>query len=62
MKKGYSGTAIFTKVKPLKVDFNFGSKHIHEGRSITMEFKKFILVVAYVPNSKMKLVRLEYRV
>lgn len=38
-RKGYSGTAIFTKVRPLKVEFDFGTKHVDEGRSITMEFK-----------------------
>ena len=62
IKKGYSGTAIFTKVKPLKVEFNFGQKHTDEGRSITMEFKKFILVAAYVPNAGEGLKRLGYRV
>lgn len=39
IRKGYSGTAIFTKVRPLSVKFDFGSKHVQEGRSITMEFK-----------------------
>ena len=61
-KKGYSGTAIFTKVKPVKVDFDFGTKHIFEGRSITMEFNKFILVTVYVPNSGDGLKRLSYRI
>ena len=49
-KKGYSGTAIFTKVAPLKVEYNFG-KHLTQGRSITMEFNAFTLVATYVPNA-----------
>lgn len=61
-KKGYSGTAIFTKVRPVSVQFDFGKKHNQEGRSITMEFKKFILVATYVPNAGEGLVRLDYRV
>ena len=50
-KKGYSGTAIFTKVKPLWVQNDFDDKHNTEGRSISMEFEKFVLVCTYVPNS-----------
>ena len=61
-KKGYSGTAIFTKVRPISVQFDFGTKHNDEGRSITMEFKKFILVATYVPNAGEGLKRLDYRV
>lgn len=61
-KKGYSGTAIFTKVKPLRVEFDFGAKHNEEGRSITMEFKHFILVATYVPNAGDGLKRLDYRI
>ena len=61
-KKGYSGTAIFTKVKPLSVQFDFGAKHNKEGRSITMEFKHFILVATYVPNAGEGLKRLDYRI
>ena len=61
-KKGYSGTAIFTKVRPVSVQFDFGTKHNQEGRSITMEFKKFILVATYVPNAGEGLKRLNYRV
>jgi len=52
-KLGYSGTAIFTKVKPLKVQRDFGSsKHNNEGRCITAEFEKFYLVCVYVPNAQ----------
>ena len=61
-KKGYSGTAIFTKVKPVRVEFDFGTKHNQEGRSITMEFNHFILVATYVPNAGEGLKRLGYRV
>ena len=61
-KKGYSGTAIFTKVKPLWVSFDFGKKHIDEGRSITLEFEKFVLVATYVPNAGSGLKRLDYRI
>ena len=49
-KKGYAGTAIFTKVRPIDVKFDFGTKHVDEGRSITMEFERFILVATYVPR------------
>ena len=62
MKNGYSGTAIFTKVRPISVKFDFGSKHIDEGRSITMEFKQFVLVATYVPNAGEGLKRLDYRI
>ena len=61
-KKGYSGTAIFTKVRPISVEFDFGTKHNEEGRSITMEFKKFVLVAVYVPNAGSNLHRINYRV
>lgn len=62
-KKGYSGTAIFTKMKPIEVTYGIGiEKHDQEGRVITAEFEDFILVCVYVPNSKRKLERLEYRV
>jgi exonuclease III len=60
--KGYSGTAIFTKVKPLKVINDIGiDEHDKEGRSITLEFEKFYLLCTYVPNASQKLKRLEYR-
>ena len=61
-KKGYSGTAIFTKVRPISVQFDFGQKHVEEGRSITMEFQKFVLVATYVPNAGDGLKRLDYRI
>ena len=61
-KKGYSGTAIFTKIKPLNVSYGIGiEEHDKEGRVITLEFDKFYMVNVYTPNSKRKLERLEYR-
>ena len=62
IKKGYSGTAVFTKVKPISVSFDF-EKEIHndEGRVITLEYENFYFVNAYVPNAKEALARLEYR-
>ena len=61
-KAGYSGTAVFTKIKPVKVTYDLGiAKHDKEGRMITVEFSKFFLVNVYVPNSKRKLERLSYR-
>ena len=61
-KKGYSGTAIFTKIKPLKVRYGIGKEeHDKEGRVITLEFEKFYLVNIYTPNSKRGLERLDYR-
>ncbi len=61
-KKGYSGTAVFTRLEPLKVTYDLGiDEHDHEGRVITLEFEKFILVNVYVPNSQRELTRLDYR-
>ena len=61
-RKGYSGTAIFTKVKPLKVTYGIGiEEHDHEGRVITLEFEKFYFVNVYTPNSGRELARLTYR-
>ncbi|HIU64383.1 MAG TPA: exodeoxyribonuclease III [Candidatus Avacidaminococcus intestinavium] len=61
-KKGYSGTAIFTKVKPLQVVYDMGiEEHDKEGRVITAEFTDFYLVNVYTPNSKRALERLDYR-
>jgi len=61
-KKGYSGTAIFTKERPLKVTPHIGVvEHDNEGRVLTAEFKNFFLVNVYVPNSKRELERLPYR-
>ncbi|MBF7123670.1 exodeoxyribonuclease III [Pediococcus pentosaceus] len=61
-KKGYSGTAIFTKKKPLAVRYGLGiEEHDQEGRIITLEFEKFYVITCYTPNSQPKLKRLEYR-
>jgi exodeoxyribonuclease-3 len=60
---GYSGTAIFSKKKPIKVDYGMNiSKHDMEGRVITLEFKKYFLIHVYTPNSGQALQRLDYRV
>ena len=62
IKKGYSGTAVFTKEKPINVTYGIGiEEHDQEGRIITAEYEKFYLVNCYTPNSKRKLERLEYR-
>ena len=62
IKKGYSGTAIFTKIEPISVTYGIGIKeHDEEGRVITLEFEKFYMVTIYTPNSKRELERLEYR-
>ena len=61
-KKGYSGTAIFTRVKPLSVARGIGiPQHDNEGRVITMEFDDLYLVTVYTPNSQNALARLDYR-
>ena len=61
-RKGYSGTAIFTKKKPISVKYGIGiEEHDKEGRLITLEFEKFYMVTIYTPNSKRELERLEYR-
>jgi len=61
-KKGYSGTAIFTKEIPLSVSYDIGiDHHDKEGRVITLEFKEYHLVNVYTPNSQTELTRLEYR-
>ena len=61
-KKGYSGTAIFTRHKPLGESYGLGiEEHDKEGRVITLEYEKFYLVNAYVPNSQDELKRLDYR-
>ena len=61
-KKGYSGTAIFTKHKPLDVTYGIGmDEHDHEGRVITLEMDDFYLVTVYTPNSQDGLRRLDYR-
>lgn len=62
VKKGYSGTAVFTKVKPLSVRYGLGSDEVEEeGRILTLEFSDFILVNVYTPNSQRDLARLSYR-
>lgn len=62
LKKGYSGTAIFTKKKPLTVKYGIGmDEHDQEGRVITLEYEDFYLVTAYIPNSQRELARLDYR-
>ncbi|MCQ2292413.1 MAG: exodeoxyribonuclease III [Bacteroidaceae bacterium] len=61
-KKGYSGTAVYTRVKPLSVSYGLGiEEHDHEGRVITLEFEEFFLVCVYTPNSQDGLRRLDYR-
>lgn len=62
IKKGYSGTAIFTKIKPLSVSYGMNHEmHDQEGRVITLEFDTYYLVTVYTPNSKRDLTRLVYR-
>lgn len=61
-KKGYSGTAVFTKKEPLSVSYGLGiDEHDHEGRAITCEFEDFYLVNVYVPNAQNELKRIDYR-
>ena len=61
-KKGYSGTAIFTRISPLKASYGIGiEEHDHEGRVITLEFESFFMVCVYTPNSQEELKRLDYR-
>ncbi len=61
-KKGYSGTAVFTRKEPLQVTYGIGvEEHDHEGRVITAEYEEFFVITVYVPNSQRELTRLEYR-
>lgn len=61
-KKGYSGTAIFTKKEPISVRYGIGiEEHDHEGRVITLEFEDFYMITCYTPNSQNELKRLDYR-
>ena len=61
-KKGYSGTAIFTKKEPLSVRYGLGiEEHDKEGRIITLEFEDFFMITVYTPNSQNELARLDYR-
>lgn len=62
VKKGYSGTAVFSKITPLQVTYGIGQEeHDQEGRVITLEFEQFYLVTVYTPNSQRGLLRLDYR-
>lgn len=62
VRKGYSGTAVFTKTKPIQVTFDIGIEHHdQEGRVITCEYEDFFLVTVYTPNSQNELARLDYR-
>lgn len=61
-KKGYSGTAVFTKEEPLHVSYGIGiEEHDHEGRVITLEYPDFYFITVYTPNSQNELARLDYR-
>ncbi len=61
-RKGYSGTAVFTKAEPISVRYGLGiDEHDHEGRAITLEFPDFYFLCVYTPNSKKELERLDYR-
>jgi exodeoxyribonuclease-3 len=61
-KKGYSGTAIFTKKEPINVTYGIGiEEHDHEGRVITLEFEDYYFITCYTPNSQNELKRLDYR-
>ena len=61
-RKGYSGTAIFTKKEPISVQYGIGIyEHDHEGRVITLEYETFYMVTVYTPNSQTELARLDYR-
>lgn len=61
-KKGYSGTAIFTRHTPLNVTYGMGiNKHDHEGRVITLEYENYYVITVYTPNSQNELARLDYR-
>ncbi len=60
-KKGYSGTAVFTKRAPISVQYGINGKHTDEGRVITLEFEEFFFVCAYVPNAQDGLRRIDYR-
>jgi len=62
VKKGYSGTAVFSRIEPLSVSYDLGlNKHHDEGRAITLEFDQFYLVTAYTPNAQRGLARIDYR-
>ena len=61
-KKGYSGTAVFTRIEPLSVTYGIHGEWLDEGRVITLEFENFYFVCAYVPNAQDELKRIDYRV
>ncbi len=61
IKKGYSGTAVYTRVKPINITFGVDSKHMDEGRVITCEFESFYLLCCYTPNAQNELKRIDYR-
>lgn len=61
VKKGYSGTAVYTKVKPINITYGIGEKHNDEGRVITCEFDSFYLICCYTPNAQNELKRIDYR-
>lgn len=62
LKKGYSGTAVLTRIKPLSVSYGMGiEEHDQEGRVITLEFEDYYFVTCYTPNSKKELARIDYR-
>ena len=61
IKKGYSGTAVYTKNKPINVTYGLGEKHNDEGRVITCEFESFYLICCYTPNAQNELKRIDYR-
>ncbi|MBR0277164.1 MAG: endonuclease/exonuclease/phosphatase family protein, partial [Clostridia bacterium] len=61
VKKGYSGTALFTKIKPKEVTYGINKKHADEGRVITAEYDNVYLIVCYSPNAQQELARLDYR-
>ena len=61
IKKGYSGTLIYTKHKPINVYYGMNGEYNDEGRIITLEYEKYFLVTCYVPNSQEELKRLDYR-
>ena len=61
VKKGYSVTAVYTRVKPINITFGVDSKHMDEGRVITCEFESFYLLCCYTPNAQNELKRIDYR-
>lgn len=62
VKKGYSGTAVLTRIKPLSISYGIGiEEHDQEGRVITLEFEDYYFVTCYTPNSKKELARIDYR-